>query len=61
MAAGSPQVSVRQPTLEMWQRLGQADSSLRPFVRRRARMRLPPRVRMRIRNPWVFFLFRVFG
>lgn len=39
----------------------QADNVALPLVRRRARIRRPPRLRMRMRNPWVFFLLRLFG
>lgn len=36
-------------------------SFARPFARRRARVFLPPGVRERTRNPWVFARFRRFG
>ena len=39
----------------------QADSFVRPLPRRRARMARPPRVRIRILNPWVLFRFRLLG
>jgi hypothetical protein len=39
----------------------QADSSARPLLRRRARIRRPARVRIRMRKPWVFFLLRLLG
>jgi hypothetical protein len=39
----------------------QADRLARPLLRRRAITARPPRVRIRPRNPWVFFRFRLFG
>ena len=39
----------------------QAEIRVRPFARRRASTARPARVRMRIRKPWVFFRFRLFG
>ena len=39
----------------------QAETFSRPLARRRARMRRPPRVRILILNPCVFFRFRLLG
>jgi hypothetical protein len=39
----------------------QAPSLARPFARRLARIFRPARVRILIRNPWVFFRLRVWG
>ena len=39
----------------------QAEMLARPLARRRARMRRPPRVRILILNPCVFFRFRLLG
>jgi hypothetical protein len=39
----------------------QAEMFSRPFARRRARMRRPPRVRILILNPCVLFRFRLLG
>ena len=41
--------------------INQAESVVRPLFRLRARMRRPPRVFIRRRNPCVFFLLRLFG
>ncbi len=38
-----------------------AESLVRPFALRLARMARPARVRMRDRNPWVFLRLRLFG
>jgi hypothetical protein len=40
---------------------GYAESRVRPFARRRVMIRRPARVRIRIRKPWVFFRWRLFG
>jgi hypothetical protein len=39
----------------------QADNRTRPLRRRRAMIARPARVRMRIRKPWVFARWRLFG
>jgi len=39
----------------------QAESRFRPFCRRRFSTSRPPLVRIRTRNPWVRFRFRLFG
>src|SRR5262249_6839972 len=38
-----------------------AERRARPLARRRFRMARPPRVLIRLRNPWVFFRLRLFG
>ena len=40
---------------------GYAETRSRPLARRRARIRRPPRVLIRRRNPWVFLRLRLFG
>jgi hypothetical protein len=38
-----------------------AEICSRPLALRRARIRLPPRVRIRMRKPWVFLRLRLLG
>jgi hypothetical protein len=60
-AARRPYVRERLEGRTVADRLAQAASRLRPRARRDLSTARPPRVRIRERNPWVFFRLRLFG